>query len=34
MPDDKLGIKDKLHIVLTGADGKVKDERKSKEEKK
>lgn len=25
---DKLGIKEQLHIVLTGPDGKVKDERK------
>ena len=24
---DELGIKDKIHIVLTGPDGKVKDER-------
>ena len=24
---EKLGIKDKIHIVLTGPDGKVKDER-------
>ncbi len=31
---DKTIIKDKIHIVLTGADGKIKDERKPQEEKK
>ena len=25
--NDQLGFKDKIHIVLTGPDGKVKDER-------
>ena len=30
MPEhkDSMGFKDKVHIVLTGPDGKVKDERK------
>jgi len=28
---DKFGIKDKIHIVLTGPDGKVKDERGEKD---
>ncbi len=34
MPEhkDKLGITDKLHIVLTGPDGKVKDERGGQDE--
>jgi len=26
---EDLGIKDKIHIVLRGPDGKIKDERKS-----
>ena len=34
MPEykDDMGIKDKIHIVLTGPDGKVKDERKTEED--
>ena len=28
MPKDNLGIQDNIHIVLRGADGKIKDERK------
>lgn len=28
MPQDELGMKDKINIVLRGPDGKVKDERK------
>jgi len=28
MPKDELGIREQVHIVLRGADGKVKDERK------
>ncbi len=33
MPEHKeeMGIKDKIHIVLRGPDGKVKDERKTEE---
>jgi hypothetical protein len=33
MPDIKseVGIKEQLHIVLIGPDGKIKEERKSKE---
>ena len=27
---DEMGIKEQIHIVLTGPDGKIKDERKSK----
>ena len=27
---DGLGIKEKVHIVLRGSDGKIKDERKSR----
>jgi len=30
---EQIGIKDKVHIVLRGADGKVKDERKPRERK-
>ena len=30
---DKQEISDKVHIVLRGADGKIKDERKPKENK-
>ena len=30
---DDMGIKDKIHIVLTGPDGKVKDERRTEEDK-
>lgn len=35
MPEVKedMGIKDKVHIVLKGPDGKVKDERKTEEDK-
>ena len=35
MPEhkDKCGIADKIHIVLRGPDGKIKDERKTQEEK-
>ena len=35
MPEhkDEMGIQDKIHIVLTGPDGKVKDERKPEEVK-
>jgi len=34
MPEhhDNLGFKDKVHIVLRGPDGKIKDERKLQEE--
>jgi len=34
MPEhhDNLGFKDKVHIVLRGPDGKIKDERKIQEE--
>ena len=28
MPKDEMGIREKIHIVLRGADGKIKDERK------
>ena len=28
---DDVGIKDKIHIVLTGSNGKIKDERKIEE---
>ena len=28
MPKEKMGIREQVHIVLRGADGKVKDERK------
>lgn len=28
---DDMGIKDKIHIILTSPDGKVKDERKTEE---
>lgn len=31
--EEKVGIKDKIHILLTGPDGKVKDERKPEEDK-
>ena len=31
--EEQVGIKDKIHIVLTGPDGKVKDERKTEEDK-
>ena len=36
MPDikDEIGIKEKLHIVLRGPDGKIKDERKPRKQKK
>ncbi len=34
MPKDGLGIKENIHIVLRGADGKVKDERKVEQTKK
>ena len=30
---DGMGFQDKIHIVLTGPDGKVKDERKPEEDK-
>ena len=30
MPKDEVGIKEKIHIVLRGADGKIKDERKTR----
>lgn len=35
MPDLKedMGMKDKVHIILRGPDGKIKDERKSEEVK-
>lgn len=35
MPEhkDDFGIKDRIHIVLKGPDGKVKDERKTEEDK-
>lgn len=33
MPKDGIEIKETLHIVLRGADGKVKDERKTREKK-
>ena len=34
MPEhfDDMGIKDQVHIVLRGPDGKIKDERKPQEE--
>ena len=34
MPErkDEMGIKEKIHIVLRGADGKIKDERKSRKQ--
>ena len=32
MPKEEMGIKDQIHIVLRGPDGKVKDERKPKKE--
>ena len=34
MPEhkDDIGIKDQVHIVLRGPDGKIKDERKPQEE--
>ena len=28
---DEMGINEKIHIVLRGPDGKIKDERKSRE---
>lgn len=31
---DDVGIREKVHIVLTGPDGKVKDERKPSKSKK
>ena len=36
MPEFKadMGIEDKIHIVLRGPDGKIKDERKPREAKK
>ena len=33
MPKDEVGIKEKIHIVLRGADGKIKDERKTRKQK-
>ena len=33
MPKDEVGIREKIHIVLRGADGKVKDERKTRKQK-
>lgn len=32
--EDELGIKEKLHIVLRGTDGKIKEEREPQKEKK
>ena len=31
---DGMGIKDKIHIVLKGPDGEIKDERKPEQEDK
>ena len=30
MPNEQVGIKENIHIVLRGSDGKIKDERKAK----
>ena len=34
MPEqkDEMGIKDKIHIVLTGPNGEIKDEREAEDE--
>ena len=33
MTEDKLEITEQIHIVLRGADGKIKDERKTRKQK-